>query len=276
MTTDYQASPELNELVAAAAEGALDERELARLNALLRDERARAFYIDYMEVHALLQWRHGGVEPLQLPLAAPAALDQRRSAPAAARYAGFAAAALACAALAAMVILSISGRAPWQQPDEQPQPIAVVLSGDGVHWNSEALVDGQRKLLPGRQTIESGVAHIELSSGVLLAAAGPVDFEIESADRIHLHHGKLHIYSPLVTRGFTVTTPRGVQIVDLGTRFGVWVDDAEAVHVHLFEGRLRINNEQELAENQAVTVDAHGRLKPADIDEASFPPLYSR
>ncbi len=272
MTSEYQPSPELDELVAAATEGALDDGAAARLNAMLQsDADARAFYVDYIEVHALLHWRHGTVEPLELPLAAPASTAPPLGA---APYIRTAMAAAGCLALAALVIILVTGGPPGRDGDPSQQPIAIVVDNENVQWKTESLLDGEQQLRPGRQRIAAGVARIELSSGVLLAAAGPVDFEITSSDRIHLHQGKLHVYSPLAARGFTVTTPRGVPIVDLGTRFGVWVREDESVHVHLFEGRLRVNNEHDLVENQAVTVDRHGQLHRAESDGSLFPPLH--
>jgi len=268
----YKPSKELNRLCSAAAEGCLDSAGAARLNALVRnDDQARRFYVDYLEVHALLQWRHGGVEPLELPLAGVAVKEPPRRR---ARYAWAGVAAVACAAVVAFVLFAVSGYAPWRPGEAPARPLAIVLDEEDVRWQADAVLDGEQQLRPGRQRIEAGVARIELANGVLLAAAGPCDFEITAADRLHLHRGKVHVYSPLATRGFTVTTPRGVQIVDLGTRFGVWCDDDDNVHVHLFEGRLEINGQEELEAGGATTVDTRGESRSGDSDEALFPSLH--
>jgi ferric-dicitrate binding protein FerR (iron transport regulator) len=265
-----QPSQEMSDLCSAAADGQLTPTQTERLNELVRDDpQARRFYVDYLEVHALLQWRHGGVEPLEIPLASarPQVATRLRS-----RHWLTAAAAVVCVAVAVVVLLTTMGQAPWQP--RKNQSIAIVLDQEDVRWNTEALIDGEQQLRPGRQRIESGVAHIELANGVLLAAGGPCDFEITAADHVHLYRGKLHIYSPLATRGFTVTTPRGVQIVDLGTRFGVWADDNDAVHVHLYDGRLLINGKTQLAAGEAITIDAVGQLHDETSDTTLFPPLH--
>ena len=255
----------LEELCRAAADGELDQQGAQRLNELVRtDEAARQFYLDYLEVHALLAWRHGAVEPLELPLAAkPAETRRSRS-----RYNRMllALSAVAVATIGLMGLLAATGMAPWQT--RQQQPLAIVLEG-------ETLLQGADQLHAGRQRIDSGIARMELTSGVLMAVEGPCEFELSAADRLHLIRGKLHLYSPLATRGFTVTTPRGVQIVDLGTRFGVHVDEHETVHVQLFEGRLRVNNQHELEAGEAISVDATGAIRDQALEEDSFPRLHA-
>ena len=264
-TTPISEDSNLEELCRAAADGELDQESARRLNELVRtDESARKFYLDYLEVHALLAWRHGAVEPLELPLApTPAATRQTSS-----RFGNVfvAATAVAVAAIGLLGLLAATGHAPWQT--RQQQPLAIVLEG-------ETLLQGADQLHAGRQRIDSGVARIELASGVLMAVEGPCEFELSAADRLHLIRGKLHLYSPLATRGFTVTTPRGVQIVDLGTRFGVHVDHQETVHVQLFEGRLRVNNQRELAAGEAIAVDAEGKIRDQALTEDTFPRLHA-
>ena len=58
-TTPISEDSNLEELCRAAADGELDQESARRLNELVRtDESARKFYLDYLEVHALLAWRH--------------------------------------------------------------------------------------------------------------------------------------------------------------------------------------------------------------------------
>ena len=261
---------ELSELCQAAAEGNLADDEEHRLNELVRsDERACALYVDYLEVHALLAWRHGLVEPLELPLAVarPSQSTSRSLKP---LWAAAAALVLALGGVALLFLLT--GGVPWQSNSQKP--IAMVVSEEDVEWSGRLRHNGDQQLSPGRQRIDSGTARIELTNGVLLAAAGPCDFEITSPDRLHLYAGKVNVYSPLATQGFTVTTPRGVQIVDLGTRFGVWVNEAESVHVHLFEGALLVNNRTEMKPGEAIIVDAAGTLSWDTADGDLFPQLH--
>ena len=261
---------ELGDLCQAAVDGGLDDAGQRRLNELVcSDDEACAFYVDYLEVHALLAWRHGAVEPLELPLAA-----KNMPQPGKRSYTPLlaSAAALVMAITGAAFVMMWSGSTPWDATEQTP--IAVVLADENVQWSGNVNHDGDHKLRPGRQRIDAGTAHIELTNGVLLAADGPCEFDISAADHLHLYAGKVHIYSPLATRGFKVTTPRGVQIVDLGTRFGVWVDDKQSVHVHLFDGRLRVNNREELKAGDAIVVDTSGNVISATTNDQLFPGLH--
>ena len=76
------------------------------------------------------------------------------------------------------------------------------------------------------------------------------------------------------TKGFTVTTPRGVQIVDLGTEFGVWAGDDHTIAVHLFEGKLRVNERCILSSDEAVQIDREGDIQAIAVDESMFPSLH--
>src|SRR6185503_1833805 len=67
--------PELEALLAALSDGSLDAAAKKRLSQILRDHPdARQFYLDYCQMHALLQSAHGVLQALE----APAAVRRRR------------------------------------------------------------------------------------------------------------------------------------------------------------------------------------------------------
>lgn len=273
MSHDYRPTPELQQLLTAAAEGQLDDTQAQKLGEILRDdEAARKFFADYMQVHALLNWRYGGVPPLEMPLVArnDATAPPRRRA----RY-------VAGAAMAACLLLAAGWTAWWISRPKLPagtsSAIAIVLAEDDARWSDGGSLADDQLIKPGRQQLAAGVAHLELAGGVILALAGPVDFELTSADRLHLRHGTLRIYAPRAARGFTVTTPRGVQIVDLGTEFGVRLDEKNNVQVHVFNGSVAINGTQKLVAGQMAGIDTQGQMRKGDaIDEGIFPSIHRR
>lgn len=272
MSGDYQPTPEFHQWLTAAAEGNLDEQAAAEMGQVLRsDPAARAYYVDYMSVHALLQWRHGAVPPLEMPLAAPASVQPQRKTV----YMWPALAVAAVVLIAASLTVILAWRA-WGVSETGQQPIAIVLDQTGTQWNDGTSLASDQQLHPGRRRIAAGEARIQLSSGVMLAMQGPVDFEITSPEGLHLRRGKLRVYSPLATAGFTVTTPRGVQIVDLGTAFGVWAGEDHSVEVHLFDGKLRVNDQRILTSGQAVKIDPDGTVQVIAVDESLFPSLHSQ
>jgi hypothetical protein len=270
---EFEPTPELHELLSAAAEGQLGEAQAQRLNQWVRDDASvRAYCVDYMATHALLNWRHGGVPPLELPIAphqvpvVPSSSPEGRWWPALAMTAGI------IIAVGFVAVLLPTKPQPPVANKNQPRPI--VIRQQDAHWDDGQSLALNRQLRPGRQTIAEGVAQIELSSGAILALAGPIDFEVTAPDRLHLYHGTLRAYSPLAARGFTVTTPRGVQIVDVGTQFGVIADEQHNVRVHVFEGEVVVNGKQHLKAGSAVSIDAQGQSQPAKADEKLFPSMF--
>jgi ferric-dicitrate binding protein FerR (iron transport regulator) len=268
--TDFEPTTELHALLSAAAVSQLDDALARRLNELVRsDADARACYVQYMATHALLNWRHGGVPPLEMPLA-PGEAAVLASPPATASrwWPAWAATAGIIALVGLIALLPPRLNAP-----QTPTTPGVVIRQQDARWDDGQSLALDRHLRPGRQTISEGTAHIELSSGAILALAGPIDFEITAPDRLHLYHGALRAYSPLAARGFTVTTPRGVQIVDVGTQFGVIADQEHRVEIHVFEGEVVVNGKQHLKAGAALRIDADGNSRPAPADAQRFPPI---
>ena len=69
MSTSYQPTDEFVELLVAVTEGELDAARQLRLSELLcDDESARAYYVDYISMHAMLDLRHLGTPPVEMPL----------------------------------------------------------------------------------------------------------------------------------------------------------------------------------------------------------------
>ncbi len=131
MSGSYQPSPEFHQWLTAAAEGNLDEQAAAQMGQVLRsDPAARAYYVDYMSVHALLHWRHGAVPPLEMPLAAPATAQYQTKF--AAMWPALAVAALVLIAASLAVVLAWR---PWDDSETGQQPIAIVLDQTDAQWN---------------------------------------------------------------------------------------------------------------------------------------------
>ncbi|MCA9267333.1 MAG: FecR domain-containing protein, partial [Planctomycetales bacterium] len=127
---------------------------------------------------------------------------------------------------------------------------------------------------PGRQQIAAGEARIELASGAIVSMAGPIDFEVLRPDRMHLHSGALRVYVPEAAQGFAVTAPRGIQVIDLGTEFGVCVDEEQVVHVAVFRGKVALNNGQTLSAPGAVQFHPGGDVVSSSVDAQRFPSMH--
>lgn len=261
-------SPRLHELLIAAAEGELGEADARELSAMLRsDAAARRLYADYMSVHALLSWRHGGVPPLDMPLneVALSPPTQARSLQRWMPWVG-----MAVLLVAASFGASYFLRESPEPAAVSPKSIAIVVEQRETKFDSGQSLATDEWLEAGRHRLSEGSARIALTNGVNLALEGPIDFELASPERMHLSRGRVRVYVPLAARGFTITTSRGVQIVDLGTDFGVAVDTEQNVDVFVYSGSVVVNGKSPLADGQSLRIAANGEISagnPAEIEQ---------
>jgi hypothetical protein len=263
----------MHELLTAAAEGTLGDEDARELGALLRsDPAARDFYANYISVHALLHWRHGGIPPLEMPLNEQAIASAPRATVA---WRGI------VWAVAASILVALGATAIYFAPQDKPPPtappnsIAIVVEQQQTRIESGESLATDEWLEVGRHRMSEGTARIALTNGVNLALEGPIDFELKTPERLHLSRGRLRAYVPVAARGFTITTSRGVQIVDLGTDFGVAVDTEQNVDVYVYAGSVRINGMMTLGAGQAQRIAGDGQILPADEAEVEqIPELH--
>lgn len=102
-------------------------------------------------------------------------------------------------------------------------------AGETGHKFGDRLSAGQRLRLT------SGVLQLTYNTGARVTLEGPVDMIMTSAGEARLAVGKIAAAIPRFARGYTVLTPT-VEVVDLGTEFGVSVDDSGASEIHVFDG----------------------------------------
>ena len=81
-----------------------------------------------------------------------------------------------------------------------------------------------------------GEMRLTYGSGVELRLLGPAEFVVGPAGG-RLVRGGVRAVVPEKGRGFTIETPNG-KVVDLGTEFGVAVDDFGVSEVNVFQGMV--------------------------------------
>ncbi len=136
-----------------------------------------------------------------------------------------------------------------------------VIGLNNIQWQKgeESLTFGDSLREGQRLQIESGGLEILLTNGAKVTAEGPVDFEVTSLVMMELDLGKVVAAIPRTARGYTIMTPTS-EVVDIGTQFGVAVDEAGDTELHVFDGdvvarSLVGENEAELIhakENEAI------------------------
>lgn len=110
---------------------------------------------------------------------------------------------------------------------------------DSARW-SQATLGALREdgwLANGLMELEKGRAMIAFNSGASAIVEGPAVLSIESGNRVFLKSGRITANVPPLASGFTVNTPR-LNAVDIGTRFGVSVDEGGNSELHVMEGEV--------------------------------------
>lgn len=124
--------------------------------------------------------------------------------------------------------------------------VAVVTASESAKWDpsgpspilGSALAPGQLKLIKGR-------VEIDFAIGAKIVVRAPAEFAVLSSSRAKLFRGDLGASVPKGAEGFVVDTP-SVEVVDLGTEFGVKVGNNGVADVRVFKGKVeaRVNSSQ--------------------------------
>jgi anti-sigma factor RsiW len=116
-------------------------------------------------------------------------------------------------------------------------PVARVTGLTDCAWPSgeKGLKFGDT-LRPGeRLRLTRGVLQLTYDTGAKVVVEGPVDMVMTTGVEAKLSAGKIAAAVPRFARGYTIITPTA-EVVDLGTEFGVSVDNAGASEIHVFDG----------------------------------------
>ncbi len=271
MSGEYQPSSEFERLLTALADGELEAADRLRLNETIRDdEDARQFYLHYIKVHSLLIWRHGSIPPLDVSLGEDEELLLRPGR-------NFSSMAIAIAVVASVVVAVGIGYYNLALPG---QASARLTHSEDASWHvgAEPTLPGGR-VAPSEAALASGFVQLELPSGVVIAMQGPVRFEWSGENKLRLLRGRIRASVPPAAVGFVVEAPN-VQIQDLGTEFGVAVDQWNNVEVQVFQGKVIMNGQITVRKDEAQVVDNKHRkagaplvVRPAKPNQKAFPTI---
>lgn len=127
------------------------------------------------------------------------------------------------------------------------QSLVTVLNAEQavlVNSNNEQItIDLGGNIQQNKQLILShGSIELLLPTGVKLLIAAPARFELIDKNEINFSQGKLlAIVTTEEGKGFTTHTPGG-SVIDLGTIFGVNVDQSGTSSVQVFKGKVELAN----------------------------------
>ena len=130
-------------------------------------------------------------------------------------------------------------------------PVASLESDYNANISGDAATS-ENTFDTGKLNLDRGIAQLEFRNGAQIVLDGECGFEILDDKTVVLTHGKMWTYCPPEAYGFTVMTPGGRKIVDLGTEFGVEITREGNTNVHVLSGLVDIvtsNDESKLLES---------------------------
>lgn len=137
------------------------------------------------------------------------------------------------AAMAAMVAL---GFTVWMLA--RPTKIGNVARLETVTWGEGTPLRNGVEIKPGtRLLFEKGLVELNLGGRGRMIVEGPADLELAGPMRSVLHRGRVLMRVTPAGHGYRMETPKGA-IVDLGTEFGVSVDEQQSVETHVLDGEV--------------------------------------
>jgi hypothetical protein len=261
-------SGRLHALIDRLCNDAIDPSEFAELQERLRDDHeARRLYLEAMELHAAL--RKSRLPAMHAPgaevgIASGGTGDLPDSAPPRRRLAAllgkptvppgrlaWAAAALAAAILVAATLMirqrPVVDRARTGQGGGVA--VATLVACEGVRWSGGMPTPpavGAPLSIGQVLRLDAGTARLRFDRDALVTLEGPAEVELRSAMRVRAVRGKVTTRVGPEARGFTIETP-SAEVVDLGTEFGLEVDDSDRTGVVVFQGAIDLSYDSEAA-----------------------------
>ena len=134
-----------------------------------------------------------------------------------------------------------------------------------ARWGAENsdLKKGAR-LSQGKLRLESGLAKLRFSSGAKVTLEGPAEYEIVDDDLTRLISGRLSAKIPRSAIGFKVDTPTA-RVVDLGTAFGVDVEEDGATEIAVFEGEVEVELPENTSSEKGKRLITHGNSVRTEV-----------
>jgi hypothetical protein len=241
------------ELVDLYCSGLIDDEGFHRLEAMLLDsEDARRHFVDYFHHHTEIQFAvraSRAVEAVLDQLALPREQLMKTQRPGRrwlpgvrARWGvGIAAGVFLMFTVAAVSIrggrIDFLRRGTAGSVASSPVNVAWLVNAQDCGWAGQDLKPS-RDMQPGKVLrLERGLAEIEFDQGARVILQGPAGLELISASSVKLHYGTMTARVPALAKGFSVLTLGG-EVVDLGTEFGLSVDNSGTTIVRVFKGEV--------------------------------------
>ena len=148
---------------------------------------------------------------------------------------------------------------------------------------SKAASSGDTSSLHRGDTVQltAGSLRILFEHGTSVTLQAPAELEIQDPMLARIHRGSIRVLVAKGAEGFSIATPMA-KVVDLGTEFGVRVDDNGGTDVAVFQGAVDVEGRpiengtpqlaQRLTAGEAVRVDERGTTsRLVTVESGLFP-----
>jgi hypothetical protein len=276
-------------LMGALCDGTLDAAGCERLDALVTtDEAARRSYNNYMFLHAELYSQHaceeqgagsgeqGSVELRSLRAGSSATPGKLQTA----TWLAIAAALVGVAAVSSWVTfaatrnLNTAAAPPASSPEETltnkdtaAASVAQITATRNCLWqgSTQGVGFGSRLHAGQRLELAAGLIEIKFDDGAAVVLEGPATFDVRARSQAHLVEGRLSAVVPRRATGFEVATSR-VNVIDVGTEFGLTADAEGATEIHVFNGLVKaqlLDERGKQVRTVELNTDEGARIQPA-------------
>lgn len=241
------------ERIDKAIEGLLTDEEWEQLQAdILKDAELREAYVERSWMHGQLQAEADSLSEL---LEAPDPVANAAFGLSRWEMRGW--------AIAAALILGCFGWFLVVGSKNEPV-VAILAEAEGCRWAGSELPTAEGAALKaGKLALVEGMATVAFESGATVTMEAPTTLEILSKMRCRLLEGSVVADVPDSAHGFTIDTS-DLEVIDLGTKFGVTASAFGDSHVIVFEGEVEVERP-----DREVTLLTEGR----SLHHGSNPPL---
>lgn len=173
------------------------------------------------------------------------------------------------ATLAAAAVLALFSLVNFGKPAPAPAAaVATLVAAEDCRWEGSDLPTREgARLGPGTLALAEGMATIRFESGATVTLEAPTVLEVESAMRCRLIEGSVVADVPDSAHGFTIDTEK-MEVIDLGTRFGVTSTPVGGAHVFVFDGEVKVKeNDREEPTHILSGKSLHRGASPGSPDQ---------
>lgn len=275
--SDTIARQAVDQLIQDLEDGVISAEDHAKLMELMRQHvSVRELYLQHIELAALLHETAESKSKLEtLPINEEMlTLSKRKNAFVSLTYT------LAAVVLMGLFLLIYKVGMRLDRAGER----IVLESSDNASYSVKPTEDEPRSTnelrVGDRITIDHGLVQFTFPSGVKAIIEGPSQILLTSDLSAEMDGGQAWFRVPEAGHGFTVQTKR-MDIIDLGTEFGVRFDHDGELQVHVTKGKVKIDPAQrglkdiELVKGEAMRFDQTGKATPIIAMASLFQTQFS-